>query len=481
MVAMNPWRASRRTVLRRTGAFVALVLLMTLTGCAATRTETRAPEPVMRQVPSLALVPGTQAFMNTPGFWIGRHPDPDRRVMTYEQIAAMNARTKNDGVGITDIVGFPASISGNDLRAELQRNLRWTRSGGYYLNSGGKPDAAWWQRQEDNLDLGAIEANVSVRFGLITAFCDHRALPLSQGLYRKDINLSFDRLQHDTLDIATPVAILHQSRDGQWFYAASSLTRGWVRAACVAVCTLDIIKSSLWAPKIVVITAAKADLYADEGLRAYLGRIRMGSKLPLEDDGRPGRFRVRLPLRNPDGSCIMVYAYIQERDAHLGYLPYTPRTIIDQAFKLLNAPYGWGGQFGEQDCSRYLQQIFATVGLNLPRNSTQQARVGRSIYQNQATGNGRKKLEILRNQAVPGLTLLQMSGHIMLFLGWVDETPYCLHALWGYRQGNESTVVVNRVAVTRLDLGSGPSGSYLQRIRNMRVLDAPDQTPNAKT
>jgi len=466
--------------MRRTPALVALLLLAVLTGCATTAPEPQPPAPPMRQVLSPALVPGTQAFMNTPGFWIGRHPDPDRRVMTYDRIASMNARTKKHEDSIKDIVDFPASVSGANLKAELQRNLRWTRWGGYYLSNGTRPDAAWWKRQEANLDLEAVGAQVTVRFGLIAAFCDHRALPLQEGLYKSDINLSFDRLQHDTLDIATPVAILHQSRDGRWVYAVSPLTRGWLKAACVAFCTQDIVKSYIWAEKIVVITAAKADLYTDENLRVYLGRIRMGSRLPLEDDGGPGRYRVCVPLRKPDGGCAMAYAYVQERDAYPGYLPYTPRTIIDQAFKLLHAPYGWGGQFGEQDCSRYLQQVFATVGLVLPRNTTQQGRVGRQIYRNPTRGNGREKLMVLKNEAIPGLTLLKMSGHIILFLGWVDETPFGIHGFWGYRQDTGGMVVVNRVAVTRLDLGSGPSGTYLERISTMRVLDAPDEPPNAR-
>ncbi len=42
---------------------------------------------------------------------------------------------------------------------------------------------------------------------------------------------------------------------------------------------------------------------------------------------------------------------------------------------MLNQPYGWGDMYGEQDCSRFLQMVFATVGIMLPRDSKDQAQV----------------------------------------------------------------------------------------------------------
>ncbi|MEN6337094.1 MAG: NlpC/P60 family protein, partial [Phycisphaerales bacterium] len=173
------------------------------------------------------------------------------------------------------------------------------------------------------------------------------------------------------------------------------------------------------------------------------------------------------------GDCVLKTAYIQRADASLGYLPYTPRTILNQAFKLLNTPYGWGGLFGEQDCSRFIQEVFATVGLVLPRNSSEQARVGRLIYANAEAGSAQEKIAALREQAVPALTLLRTSGHIMLFLGFVDGRPYILHDLWGYSVDESTVAVVNRVAVTPADLGNSSSGTLLDHVNTIRVLDKP--------
>jgi hypothetical protein len=411
--------------------------------------------------------------MNTAGFWIGQHPDPDRIVMTPAQIAAMNVQTMRTESSLEDIVNFDASLSGLKLKAEILHSLKWTRYGGFFLDTGRKPDAAWWDRLEKNLNLDAITSEVSVRFGMISALCDQRALPLTEGLYRENLNLNFDRLQYNTLDIALPVAILHESRDGQWFYVASTSTRGWVRSAYVGLCSREAMRSYSMVSRIAVITSAKADIFTDENLRIYHGRVPMGAKLPVLGPNDSFKVRVAVPRRNPDGTGTMMSAYVLTRDLHIGFLPYTARTIIDQAFKLLHTPYGWGGQFGEQDCSRYLQQIFSCVGLILPRNSTQQSHIGRPIYKNDKKGMNAEKRTVLKELAIPALTLLRPSGHIMLFLGWVDDTPYVIHSLWGYNHGKDTMIVVNRIAVTRIDLGDGPSGSYLDRINTMRVLDGP--------
>jgi len=311
-----------------------------------------------------------------------------------------------------------------------------------------------------------------VDFGLIVGYCDHRILPVVEGLYRANLDLNFDRLQDSTLDVGAPVAILHRSRDGRWVYAVGETLQGWVQAENVALCEREIVRDYVQAGKFAVITAAKADLWSDENLHSHLVRAQMGTRLAVTEDSDPDKLCVLVPSRDRDGVCVMKTAYIQRNEASLGYLPYTSRTIIQQAFKLLNTPYGWGGLFGEQDCSRFVQEVFATVGLILPRNSSEQGRVGREIYANPQVGLAAEKRAILSEHATGGLTLLLMNGHIMLFLGSVDGRPYIIHDLWGYAIDESTTAVVNRVAVTPADLGNGPAGALLDRVNSIRMLDA---------
>jgi len=429
-------------------------------------------KPAVRQIPGPILVPGAVAAMNTPGYWIGRHPDPDRVVMTGVEIAAFNKRIREAAETVVDIGGLPETMDGDKLKADLAACLSQVKSRGYYLASGRRPDDAWWQSMETNMDLDAIGPQVSVRFGLVTGFCDHRVLPTTEGLYRENLDLNFDRLQDSTLDVGAPVAVLHKTRDGRWLYAVGETMRGWVETDSVALCGRDVVTRLISSEKFAVVTAAKADLFGDERLRTYLGRAQMGTKLAVARDTANGNaIAVLVPRRNQDGSCVLNAAYIPSTDATLGYLPYTPRTILNQAFKLLHTPYGWGGMFGEQDCSRFVQEVFATVGLVLPRNSSEQGKVGRVAYANAQAGSADRKRAALRDRAVPALTLLHMNGHVMLFLGFVDDRPYIVHDLWGYSVDRSTVAVVNRVAVTPADLGGGTSGTLLDHVDAIRVLD----------
>ena len=110
--------------------------------------------------------------------------------------------------------------------------------------------------------------------------------------------------------------------------------------------------------------------------------------------------------------------------------------MIDQAFKLINTPYGWGGMFGEQDCSKFLYEIYACAGIYLPRNSTIQSKIGNVILdlKNSDEFTEEEKLNFIKDNCIPGITLFRLRGHIMLYLGNNNEKPYVIHSIWAYRE-----------------------------------------------
>ena len=82
---------------------------------------------------------------------------------------------------------------------------------------------------------------------------------------------------------------------------------------------------------------------------------------------------------------------------------------------------------------------------------------------------------MLQNQAVGGATILYFRGHVMLFLGLVNNTPYVIHDIWGYSEKigtPEDVRVINRIAVSDLSLGEGSKkGSLLKRLRIVRTIE----------
>ena len=223
-----------------------------------------------------------------------------------------------------------------------------------------------------------------------------------------------------------------------------------------------------------VIIRPKADIFLNPQMTNYYDYVRMGMKFPILswDDNK---VQIMMPKRSSDGMLEFVKAFIKREDVSLGFREYTPRHILEQAFELLNAPYGWGGKNGEQDCSRFLQEIFSTVGIFLPRDSKNQAKIGTLLAKFDEKISQKEKLKILEEKAIGGMTILPLKGHIMLFLGTVGNSPYAIHATSAYKekiQGRDVTRVLNRVVVSDLSLSNGTNKkSLLERLTAIRMIE----------
>ena len=355
-------------------------------------------------------LPHVKAQMHTAGFWIARHTSADDVVMSSGQIEAFNRRVRKDLKLTKDIFSFERTS----------------------------------------------------RYGLVTHNVNQRFMPT----YAHKGDIDFDELQNSVLDIGTAVAVVHQSLDRKWYYVLSALSDGWVEADHIALGDINQIRKFVEAKDFVVVTRPQADIFLDKKMRNFNDDARMGVKLPLMGQNE-SQWIVQVPMKDKEGKLQLVKGYIPRAQAHEGYLSYTARTIYNQAFAMLDKPYGWGDMYGRQDCSRFLQMVYTTVGIWLPRDSKDQAQVGQVLASFDEKTTGKEKLQALQN-ASGALTILPMKGHIMLYLGMVDGIPYAIHETSGYAQtkGNrEVKYVLNRVVVSDLSLGEGSSkGSLLRRL-----------------
>ena len=441
-----------------------VVLLCVCQGCAAHQRV------LLYSPPSL--LPHITVEMTTPGFWIGRHSNPDTVILSPEEIIRFNERVRQELHLTKDLSQWPQSISGEALRARLRKEFKDLQARALVRLNGERPSAAYWPSMEAALNVDAIPSEIVRQYGLIVRYANQRFLPAEEGLYAKAYDADFDELQNSSLDIGTPVVALHRSLDGKWVLVESPLSSGWVNAENVGLATEEQFNVLGTAPFVVVI-APKADLYLDPAMTILCGFVRMGARLArIADHG--DRIEVLVPARQPDGTVALVPGFAAADQVHDGYLPYTPRQVFLQAFKMLNQPYGWGGMYGGQDCSKFLQEVFATVGIELPRDSKNQIQTGEALAAWPAGAPIDDKLRLLRESAVGGITLLGMKGHIMLYLGTVDGRAYAIHSLWAYRRsrgGRDDTFVVNRVVVSDLSLGEGSKrGSLLDRLNAVKIL-----------
>ncbi len=408
--------------------------------------------------------------MQHPGFWIARHPNPDQLLLDREGIATINNHIIDDLEMIQDIPSYPAKYDGRDLSEELQGRLGRISAKQSYLHSNIPATPFFFAQIQKNIGLKSIGETLQVSFGLTVHYTNQRRLPTSEPLYSEKDSSYFDKLQNNGLDIGTPLAILLRSTDGQWLYGVAPSSSGWIKETDVALCSQETVTDFLHSPSFIVTTAAKSDLFQDKQFLRYYDSVRMGVRLPMVGTSLYDSVRVKIPVRRDDGSLAMKQLFMQKKNTHFGYLPYTARNSINQAFAMLHEPYGWGGMNGRQDCSRFIKEIYATFGIALPRNSRGQAQVGRNII-------GEKEIlpveksQALRTQAIGGATLLYMPGHVMLFLGMADNRAYVIHAIWGYRQKmlqGEEIRLLNRVLVSDLSLGGDTKkGSLFDRISSI--------------
>jgi hypothetical protein len=399
-------------------------------------------------------VPHVTQEMRTPAFWIKHHASPDKLMMAPSDIKAFNASLASAGL-INDLSVFPSTYDGRDLTIELQRSVDDLARQSLFNARGFTVDDGFYKKMKEAMVFAELPIEMPVRRAVTVVFTDQRLLPTDDPLYEKPGDVDFDQLQNSGIDPATPVVVLHESFDGKWLYVKDGIAAGWVHAEDIA-----FVDEPMWnmfweESSSVVVTAARTLLWGDPHKKGPIAVVRMGARLIVPRlDG--DMLAVVLPQRGVGGKVFWITAYVSRADVVRRALPYTARNIYVQAFKMLDAPYGWGDMHQQQDCSRFTHMVFATVGLTLPRNSGEQAQVGAEVSWKDAAG---------------AMTLLRLKGHIMLYLGKADEKPYAIHAAWAYREKGDVVKLLKRVVVSDLSLGEGSSkGSLLERIVALRFI-----------
>ena len=422
---------------------------------------------------ALTMLPETTREMKSSGFWISMHQNPDSILLNPEQINQLNLNIENDIDSAKNILLYDNVYSGKLLKKQIEEIYNYILKSKNFFSNGKLATKDFFKDIKDNIVLDNIPENINIEYGLIIKFTDQRALPTSKLLNDIPRELFFDSLQMSALDIATPIVILHKSKDNNWYFVHSTRSDGWVKKENVILCTKDQLSEYTNKKDFAVVTNHKCEIYFNEKLTEYYDYARMGVILPIYEKSNDEILKIIIPYFDKDLKFIEKIAYIKKFDINQGFLEYTPRNIINQAFKLINTPYGWGGMFGEQDCSKFLYEVFSCVGIYLPRNSSIQSKVGDIILDLNSSNKitEEEKLNFIKNNCIPGISLFRLSGHIMLYLGIINKKPYVIHSIWAYREklpAQDRVRVINKVTVSDLSLGKGTKkGSFLERINRI--------------
>jgi cell wall-associated NlpC family hydrolase len=401
--------------------------------------------------------------LNIAEFWIDRIKEPDEIIMNSKEIEMFNNNIAYKQHLVTPFKDTNAHYGGSWLKSTIGGNFKAIIKQTKYFEDGTKIKQKFINEMKNYIDLANISDSVKTRYAITVHYTNQRIIPTELALLKKKGDIYFDRNQNSALDIATPLAILHSSADGKWHYAIGEFSSGWIRDIDIAFAEKKEIVDYISSENFIITTRAKNSLLI---AGKYYDTMRMGIRLPyiltIDDMSM-----VLIPTRDEEGSLVLSNATIKTTHTHKGYLAYTPRNILTQAFEFLNAPYGWGGSFGEQDCSKFVQQIYATTGVRLPRNSSSQSIVGEN-YLELFNLEKMTKEDKLINLAPIGATIVHLKGHIMLYIGDYKGEPYVIQTVWGESKRHYA---LGRTAVTSLSFNH-----YINLVDRATILIYNDNT-----
>ena len=138
-----------------------------------------------------------------------------------------------------------------------------------------------------------------------------------------------------------PVAVLHTSKERDWYYVRSEIAFGWVPADNVAIGSVEELRDYVTARDFIFAVAHKVPVYGDMELKSFITDLYMGSRVKLLNKFSEG-YHVLMPYRKADGSFQTVSGWVKpDAEVNVGYQQFTQRNIINTVFSLLYRPYGW--------------------------------------------------------------------------------------------------------------------------------------------
>lgn len=468
-VPRNPWHCARAGLV---GALLCFALL-----------APAAAADVAWQVPADTGVVGIGKQQLDPAWWVARQPDADRVILDAQAIAAQNARLMELDRSMFDLQALPATLE----RAQVAKwvegiSRRPTRE---LFDGKGQPVAkAALDAIVANANVDAIPATQPARHGLVVRRADLRAFPTRTRVFSSNDDHDIDRFQESALFPGDPVVIAHESRDGDWWFVVNTRYAAWIEKRFVAQGTAaQVFGHAARTPYRIVTGARATTVYTPEEPAVSELQLDMGVRVPVLADWPVGKavngqhgytaHVIELPVRNDDGSLRFAPALLPMREPTSDqYLPHTRRHLIEQGFKFLGERYGWGHSYNARDCSGFVSEIYRSMGIVLPRNTSDQAvspAFDRIAFD--PKDSHEKRMKVVRELQVGDLVYIP--GHVMMVIGQIDGEPYVIHDTTGLtfkaQDGSIVRAKTNGVTVSPLTpLLANEKTSFVDRITNIQ-------------
>jgi cell wall-associated NlpC family hydrolase len=339
-----------------------------------------------------------------------------------------------------------------------------------------KHSAAWLKKLQQNAFLENFPNTLQP--AITTRNTNLRMLP-TQGphFYSSDGDIAgwpFDNLQISSVTANTPIIIFHLSADKSWALVETSFAFGWMPVEDCARVDEYFIKTWESGHYAVIIKDKTSILDADGNfsIRTSIGQI-----FPLVSE-TADKLEILIATADKNNTAVIKRGFVSSQVIAQKPLPFTDTNAMKIANELIDEPYGWGGLYGNRDCSAMTRDFVAPFGIWLPRHSADQAKkVG--TYINLENLNPEEKEKIILEQGIPYLSLLWRKGHVMLYIGQQNSRALIFHNVWGLKtkdlSGREGRKIIGKAVITTLYPGAelyciDPEGLLLKNISAMTIL-----------
>ncbi|MEN6331901.1 MAG: SH3 domain-containing protein [Smithella sp.] len=311
-----------------------------------------------------------------------------------------------------------------------------------------------------------------------------RALPTERPHFNKPGGDSdgwpFDNLQRSSVAANTPIFVCHLSADQTWALVETSFTFGWMPVEDFGRVDDNFIKE--WeSGRYAVITRDQTGIFYQNGQLAL--KSSLGYRFPLVGETQK-KLEILVAAKSNFSDCAVIKKSHVARDAAaVAPLRLTSLNVVKIANELIGEPYGWGGLYGNRDCSSMTRDFFSVFGLWLPRHSEDQVKEA-GTYIDLKGMTSEQKEKVIMEKAIPYLTLIWRKGHVMLYIGAKDGQPLIFHNVWGVRtkdlRGFEGRKIIGQAVITTLHPGrelrnfDAEAGDLLTHVAGMSIL-APQQ------
>lgn len=346
----------------------------------------------------------------TADYWLLKNPMGNNILMNPAQIASFNEQIRMKDKFATDLKNYPSTLSATKVNELI-------KLGEYKLYKGNHN----------------VQSDVKVRYAVTIARGNIRLQPTE---WNGD---NYDNAQGTAIDPAEAVAVI--SELGNYVFVQSRNYVGWLNKKSIAFTDRNSWLQYVQPEKFLVVTANKTRMTVID--RSIM--FQMGAIIPLiEKDST--FFHVLIPdVEN--GKLINRRIKIDKYslDFNEGFLPCTENNFINQGFSFLGDEYGWGGLNDSVDCSSFVQNVYRTMGLEIPRDADRQEACMAiwAVFNNVTTA---ERFDIVSRAPIG--SLLFKPGHVMMKIG-NDVEPIVIHSASSYFN-NGQKIYIRKVLVSDL-------------------------------